>query len=173
MALDWWGGGAFAGGDTVPAGRIKAVQLALARVRAPPTQSDESDRNGLGVLRHGVADRPRHAGTGQGLIAAQTTAQRDQLLDRATPAGAQARVDEGPVLRGKRYGLCGGALAFYARPQEILVTAHPRRDDIVRRAGAADQGLGGCAIRLYVVLAVSRCGSSASRPSITTAQLRW
>jgi hypothetical protein len=49
-------------------------------------------------LRHGVADRPHHAGIGQGPIATQMAAQRDQLLDRAAPARAQARIDEGSVL---------------------------------------------------------------------------
>jgi hypothetical protein len=98
MALDWWAGGAFAGGDSVPSGRIKAVQLALAQVRARPAQSDKPDRNGFYILRHGVADRPHHAGIGQGPIAAQMAAQCDQLLDRAAPARAQARIDEGSVL---------------------------------------------------------------------------
>ena len=61
----------------------------------------------LRVLRRGAADRPRHAGAGQGSASAQTGARREQLLDRTAPARAGARIHEGPVLRGKQYGLPG------------------------------------------------------------------
>src|SRR5712671_4075240 len=70
----------------------------MAEVRIAPSQRGQSCCDGAALLRHGFADRPRHAHDGEGPVAAQTRAGCGQLLDRATASRTIARNDERPVL---------------------------------------------------------------------------
>ena len=58
-------------------GHAQAAQSDLVQVRPFAAQGGEPHRDGLGVLRHRAADRPHHAGAGQGPATAQMAARRE------------------------------------------------------------------------------------------------